>query len=370
MATLLETYTRKVSAGDIAADDDQRRAVVLLDDLSTALAAYQPVTKKGWRIFPRRRAATLKGFYFHGGVGRGKSMVMDLFFAHAPVEKKRRVHFHAFMLDVHDYLHKLRTSRKAGGASDIDGDLISCADWIARQATLLCFDEFQVRDVADAMILGRLFTALFTRGVVIVMTSNIAPDDLYADGLQRDRFLPFIALLKEKLTVFNFAGDTDYRLNRLAGKKIYFWPHDADAAQALEDIFLSISDNASGQAADIAVKGRTIHVPRAAKEVAVFGFEDLCGAARSALDYLEIVKRYRVIVMTAAPVLDDQRRDAVLRFITLVDTLYEHQAVLAMSAAAPPETLYRGEQHAAVFQRTVSRLMEMQSRKYRERPVG
>lgn len=373
MTTVFATYNDALAQGRLQPDEDQRRAVMLLDDLCAQLAAYRPA--RGGKIlsFFRRPVPPPKGFYFYGGVGRGKSMVMDLFFDAAPVDKKRRVHFHAFMLEVHDFLHSRRSARGAtgkdrgaSGATRIDSDLLACADWVAGQATLLCFDEFQVRDVADAMILGRLFTALFARGVVIVMTSNILPDDLYKDGLQRDRFLPFIALLKEKLTVFLFAGETDYRLNRLSGKKLFFWPHDADAQAALDDIFLAISDGDAGAPAEMTVKGRVIRVPHAAKEVAHFTFHALCGEARSALDYLALVRQYRVFIVTDVPVMDDAHHNAALRFMTLVDTLYDHHAMLAMSAAAVPEKLYRGTMHAKVFERTVSRLMEMQSRDYRD----
>jgi cell division protein ZapE len=340
MMTLIDIYEQKRGTGALKADEDQRRAVEIL---------ARPQVKK-------------QGFYFHGGVGRGKTMVMDMFFAAAPFEKKRRVHFHAFMLEVHDFLHTRRTSRKKGEA--IDNDLLACAEKISKEARLLCFDEFHVKDVADAMILGRLFTALFEKGVRVVMTSNTAPDDLYPDGLQRDRFLPFIALLKEKLEVFAFTGATDYRLSRIRDAKTYYWPHDADAHAEMEKIFVAVADGEQGAPREIPVKERFIHVPRAAKEIAWFSFHDLCGTMKSAVDYLELAKAFRVFIIENVPVLDDSKRNDVLRFVTLIDTLYDHHARAVISAAAPPDKLYHGEEHAHAFARTVSRLLEMQSKGY------
>lgn len=360
MQTLTSIYEQKLEAGSIAPDPDQQRAVAALEQLRLALTAYKPA---GWWPFGKKTEAP-KGFYLHGGVGRGKSMLMDMFFAAAPVDQKRRVHFHAFMLEVHDFMHERRQHRRE--QDRIDGDLIAAADKIAGEARLLCFDEFQVKDVADAMIIGRLFTALFARGVTVVMTSNIPPDELYAGGLQRELFLPFIELLKQNLTVFSFTGDTDYRLRKLRELQVYFWPHDSDAHVELDKIFKTISDGDEGAPLDIQVKGRVIHVPRAAKAVAAFTFAELCEQPKSALDYLELVKRFKVVVVEKIPRLDDMKRDAVTRFITLIDTLYDNHAMIAISAAAPPERLYTGTDLAQVFERTVSRLMEMQSRAYRD----
>lgn len=345
MTSLATLYEQRLAAGALKPDEDQRRA---LEGLA--------------RLAPSKKPPPKSGFYLWGGVGRGKTMVMDLFFGAAPFEKKRRVHFHAFMLEVHDCLHARRNSRRKG--EDIGDALLACAEDVAKKARLLCFDEFHVKDVADAMILGRLFTALFAKGVTVVMTSNIPPDSLYEDGLQRDRFLPFIALLKEKLEIVHFRGETDYRLGRLRGARTYYWPHDGDARAEMEKIFSAIAEGAPEGPVDITVKGRFIHVPRAAREIAWFSFHELCETAKSAVDYLELSGIFRAFIVEDVPRLDDTRHNAVLRFITLVDTLYDRRARLVVSAAAPPEKLYTGEMHAAAFQRTVSRLLEMQSEGY------
>lgn len=356
MSRLQDAYTQKLIQGGLKPDADQQRAVDALSVLAEALE------KPPGFLARLTGAPAPKGFYFYGGVGRGKSMVMDLFFNTLDIGKKRRVHFHAFMLEVHDFLY---AARAEGANKAIDGDLIACADKIAGEAKVLCFDEFQVKDVADAMILGRLFTAIFARGTAVIMTSNIAPDDLYADGLQRDRFLPFIALLKEKLTVFPFTGAEDYRMNTLREGRLYFWPHDEDAAREMDGIRGKIAGSSPVESVDIAVKSRVIHVPRAVHGAADFTFEELCGGNKSALDYLELVKRFRIIILRDVPKLDDNRRDATTRFITLVDTLYDHHARLVMSAAAAPDKLYKGDFNAEIFARTASRLVEMQSREYR-----
>lgn len=367
--TLLEIYDNKLAAGTLHPDADQQQAIAGLEELRQFLVNDKD-TSKPHRLVrkvlnKKNKHPHARGFYFYGGVGRGKSMIMDLFFASVDIQKKRRVHFHAFMLEVHDFLH---TARTAAAQDRIDDTLIACADKIAHETRLLCFDEFQVRDVADAMILGRLFTALFDKGVTVIMTSNIAPDHLYADGLQRDRFLPFIALLKKELHVLFFSGATDYRLNRLREGQVYFHPHNAAADAKLADIFATLADGKEGTPLDISIKGRILHVPCMARETAMFSFAELCEQPKSALDYLELVKRFRVFLLKDVPKLTDADRNATIRFVNFIDTLYEHQARLVMSAAVPADQLYHGDENAKIFERTVSRLMEMQSREYRERP--
>jgi cell division protein ZapE len=287
-------------------------------------------------------------------------MVMDLFFAGAPVEKKRRVHFHEFMAEVHGRLHRLRQRAKQEGGDPIP----PTAKEIAADAWLLCFDEFDVNDIADAMILGRLFEALFALGVVVVATSNKAPDDLYKGGLQRERFLPFIDLVKRKLDVLSVSGDTDYRLDRLKGMPVYHAPLDEKAAAALENIFRELTDGEPGAPDRVSVLGRSVPVPKAARGVAWFGFNDLCRKALGASDYLAIADRYHTVIVEGIPRLGKENRNEARRFIHLVDALYERKANLVCSAESAPEALYREGDGAFEFQRTVSRLMEMQSAEY------
>lgn len=360
VTVLADIYQKAIESGGLTEDKAQRAAIMLLQPLLDHFA--RPPKRS---LF--RKPVPPQGLYLHGGVGRGKTMVMDMFFNAVPITAKRRVHFHAFMLEVHEFLHARRQARAAGNATAarIDGDLVQFARHLAKDVSLLCFDEFQVKDVADAMILGRLFTAVIGAGVAVIMTSNIAPDDLYRDGLQRDRFLPFIDLIKTRMKVFCFDGDRDYRLDRLMGKKNYFWPADADARAALRRLFDAVAEGAEAAPAVLDVKGRQLHIPLAAREAALFDFKDLCGQALGAVDYLALARRFRFFVIENVPQLDDSRRDQALRFVTLIDTLYEHRAQIALSAAMQATYLYKGEFHGGVFERTVSRLMEMQSDAYR-----
>ena len=309
------------------------------------------------RLF--RRTPPPRGLYIHGGVGRGKSMLMDLFFASAPVTRKKRVHFNAFMLDVHRRLHEARGTGRAD-------PLPLVASQLARETRLLCFDEFQVSDIADAMILARLFTHLLDAGVVVVATSNIPPRDLYAGGLQRALFLPFIALVEQRLDILAIGEGVDYRVHRLAGQRIWFSPDDAGAAAELDRLMAELAGNEPVALLTLDIAGRTLTVPQATTRLARFTFNQLCRAAYGPADYIALASRFEVIVLDRIPLLTE--RNETLRFIALIDQLYEGRTCLIASAVAPPDSLYPADGPCAFqFQRTQSRLQEMQSVDYLHR---
>jgi cell division protein ZapE len=358
-------YRSRIASGEIAQDAAQARAVKHLQHLHDELGDWAPGKKVGAfaALGFGRPVTPPEGLYIWGGVGRGKSMLMDLFFEHAPVALKRRVHFHAFMQDVHERIFQWREKEKRGEVKE--GDPIPpVAKALAREASLLCFDEFQVQDIADASILGRLFTQLFALGVVVVATSNIAPDDLYKDGLNRQRFLPFIELVKARMEVVHLDSSTDYRLDRMMGRPVYYTPLDAAARAAMDQAFLHLTDLPQGEPQVLSLKGRALHVPQAAHGVARFSFNDLCAKPLGAADYLKIAQVFHTVLIDDVPMMGPEKRNEAKRFVTLIDALYEGRVKLVMSAAARPYELYPAGDGAFAFERTVSRLMEMQSADY------
>jgi cell division protein ZapE len=364
----LPRYRALVAQGKVRPDPAQVRVAEQLDALHHRLGGYRPHSEPpSWRSLLKRdrRREPPRGLYIHGSVGRGKSMLMDMFFAGAPVERKRRVHFHAFMAEVHQRLHAHRQATKGQEADP----LIHVAAELADQAWLLCFDEFVVNNIADAMILGRLFQTLIERGVVIVSTSNFAPDELYKDGLQRDRFEPFIDLLKREVDVIGLDGTVDYRLARLTGRPVYYTPLGPAADRAIAEAWSDLTDDAECRHEAVVVLSRTVEVPCAAKGVARFGFSALCAQPLGASDYLALAARYHTLIIEQVPELGPALYNEARRFITLVDTLYESKTKLIMAAAAPPDRLYPDGTGVFEFKRTVSRLMEMQSADYLAGPA-
>jgi len=366
-------YQSLVASGAIEPDAAQAEAAEALAALEARLAGYKPVRKKRLlgRLFTDKNGAPPRGLYVHGDVGRGKTMLMDLFFQHSSVVHKRRAHFHEFMAEVHERIYGYRQNIARGEIAD--GDVIArTAAAIFDEAWLLCFDEFHVTDIADAMILGRLFSKLFELGTVVVATSNVAPDDLYKGGLNRALFLPFIAQISDHMDVLRLDARTDFRLEKLAGVKMWLVPADRDADAALDRAWASMTGNAPCKPRDISIKGRILHVPCAAHGVARFSFADLCDKPLAASDYLRLAHDYHTILVDHIPVMDYPDRNAAKRFIALIDTLYDNAVKLMASAETDPLSLYLAtEGHEAnEFKRTSSRLIEMSSESYLALPHG
>jgi cell division protein ZapE len=350
-----ERYRALVAAGELKPDPDQARAAAALDRLAGQLA--------GSRRTLFRRPRPPGGVYLWGGVGRGKSMLMDLAFETIDYTPKRRVHFHEFMIEVHERLRVERAKE--------EGDPIPpVAEAVAAEAKLLCFDEMAINNPADAMILSRLFAQLLEEGVTIVTTSNRPPRDLYPGGLNRELFLPFIDLVEARLEVLPLNGPTDYRLERLGGMPTWYVPNGPAATKALAEAFFRLTDypvedRARVPSEDLPLPGgRTLHVPKSLKGVAVFSFRRLCGEARGAADYLAVARRYHTIILVGIPRMGPENRNEAARFVTLIDALYEHKVKLLAAADAGPDELYVAGDGAFEFARTASRLVEMQSADY------
>ena len=372
-ASFLRHYEALVASGAIEPDAAQREVAEVFDDLEQRLSHYKPARRQGLlgRLFADKENGTPRGLYVHGDVGRGKTMLMDLFFGECSIEHKRRAHFHEFMTEVHERIYGFRQQISRGEIPDADVIALT-ASAIFEQAWLLCFDEFHVTDIADAMILGRLFARLFELGTVVVATSNVAPEDLYKGGLNRSLFLPFIAQIEEHMTVLRLDARTDFRLEKLAGVKMWLVPADAAAASALDNAWAKMTGNAPCRARDISIKGRMLHVPCSANGVARFSFAELCEQPLAASDYLRLARDYHTLMIDRIPVMDYPERNAAKRFITLIDTLYDNGVKLMASAAADPLSLYLATEgvEANEFKRTSSRLIEMGSESYLGLPHG
>ena len=365
----LPNYRALVAAGDLAPDTAQELAAETMQGLWRRLAGYEPkVEQKAGllgRLFGSKKPAedapegTPLGLYLVGEVGRGKSMLMDLFFACAQVRLKQRLHFHQFMQNCHRRIHAWKQANPRG-----EDPIQPLADSIRAEASLLCFDEFQVHDISDAMILGRLFEALFQRGVVVVATSNTAPADLFKGKPGRDAFLPFIALIQRRLEVLFLDAARDYRRERIRGMPTWHVPADGRAERALDAAFLELTGEATAPPMELTVLGRQVLVPQAARGVARADFEALCGLPLGPADYLAVAGQFHTLVLDGVPRLGPDNFDKARRFITLIDTLYEHRCKLVASAEALPDTLYERGENSAMFGRTASRLLEMQSQDY------
>lgn len=361
MTSVVAAYEALIAADELRADPEQADAARRLDALQQALEATPKRGSILWRL-AGRKATPPRGLYLWGGVGRGKSMLMDLFFANLAIARKRRVHFSEFMLEVHE---RIGLERK----KELGDPIPPVAAALAEEARLLAFDEMMVTNSPDAMILSRLFTALIESGVTVVTTSNRPPQDLYKNGLNREHFLPFIALIEDRLDVMALNGPVDYRRDRLGVQDTWLVPNGTDATRQLSAAFFRLTDyppedSAHVPSEEMTVQGRTLHVPKSLKGVAVFAFKKLCGEARGAADYLAIARRFHTVILVGIPVLGPDERNEAARFVALIDALYEHKVKLLAAADAEPDVLYPAGDGSFEFQRTVSRLEEMRSEAY------
>ena len=362
MVSVTLSYEALVLVGELKADRDQAVAVAALAKVQAELEAVPPRGSTIWR-FLGRKPEPARGLYLWGGVGRGKSMLMDLFFDSVQIKRKRRAHFHEFMIDIHARL-------KAERAKEEGDPIPPIVATLADETRLLCFDEMVVNNMADAAIMSRLFSGLIAAGVTVVTTSNRHPDNLYKDGLNRQLFLPFIDLVKDSLDIIALDGPTDYRRDRLGSARIWLVPNGPEATAALSETFFRMTDYPPEDRAHVPTLemdvggGRILHVPKALKGVAVFSFKRLCAEARGASDYLAIARRFHTVIMVGIPVLGPQNRNEAARFVTLIDALYEYRVKFLASADAEPDHLYPQGDGRFEFDRTVSRLMEMQSEEY------
>jgi cell division protein ZapE len=368
-----ELYENLVVAKKLERDRAQERLLLRFEALEQRVRAHRSarrINPVGW-LFSRDRSDPVKGLYIHGDVGRGKTMLMDLFFEANPVVRKRRAHFHEFMADVHERVRVFRQKLKDGEVEGEDAIRLAAGE-IAEESWLLCFDEFHVTDIADAMILGRLFARLFELGVVVVATSNVAPSELYKDGLNRALFVPFIRMIEQHMEVLELKARTDFRLEKLAGQKVWYVPADDDATAALDEAWRKLVGSSSGMPQELSVMGRRLRVPRAAMGVARFFFHDLCEQPLAAADYLRIAREFHTLIIDRIPAMGFDQRNAAKRFIILIDTLYDHAVKLIASAEAEPDALYDASDgfEAAEFKRTASRLIEMRSQTYLALPHG
>ena len=368
----IKAYETLLNDHKIQIDQNQYKAIKLLQNLHIELELYrEQMGKTGWRArLSLSKHPSPKGVYIWGGVGRGKTMLMDLFFDHTHITERKHVHFHAYMQEVHRRLHSFREAQKSGKIQKTSDPLKALAKVIVGQAWLLCFDEFHVTDIGDAMILGRLFEALFAQGVVIVTTSNRHPNDLYKDGLQRERFLPFIDMLNEKMTVLQLDSNIDYRLERLYAMDSYLSPANDQASAKLLNNFDALSIGSVPRKRELNVNGRIITIKKAAEGVGLTNFQDLCAQPLGAGDYLALADAFHTIIMDGIPKLGPDNRDHAKRFMILIDALYDHKTKFICSAETSPSELYIKGEGAFEFERTVSRLIEMQSPEYMILPHG